>query len=158
MVIKGFFPTGFHTSPAPFVQAYLLLPKLNIEGLINFLIDSGADITTLSILDAERLSIDYRRLQHNLVNVDGVGGEQSFYQEDALLMVRDESSETYMFQIKIDITRRIKAKIKQQRRLPSVLGRDIMNQCNLIVNYQQAIIELTPPQGAKMQVPTRRLL
>ena len=159
MVIKGFFPTGFHSSPAPHVQAFLLLPRLDVQGLVNFMIDTGADITTLCLIDVERLNINCRRLQRrSLVSVDGIAGEQLFYQEEAVLMMRDEDAETYIFQIEIDIPKRTKAQVNQQRRLPSILGRDIVNQCNLAVNFQQGIIELTPPQGTKIPVPTRRLL
>jgi len=62
--------------PAPYVQAFLLLPRLELQGLIDFLIDTGADNTTLSLIDLERINLDYRRLKRDsLRSVRGIGGE-----------------------------------------------------------------------------------
>ena len=160
MTVKGYFPTGYHLTPAPYVQAYLFLPRLNLHGLISFMIDTGADNTTLSLIDVERLNITYRRLKRNLVGVEGIAGEQSFYHQEALIMFREEASTTYLFLVDIHIPKKgIYFKERElQRRLPSILGRDITNQCNLLINYQGGIIELTPPEGAKRPMPTRRLL
>lgn len=167
MSIKGFFPTGFQSMPGPYVQAYLILPRLDIEALINFLIDSGADETTLSLIDVERMSISYRRLRRSsMISVDGIAGEQTFYQEEAVIMMRDEEGKTYVFPINVDIPRKGTAtQIDQQRSLPSLLGRDVTklgrdvtNQCNLTINFQQGLVELIPPEGSRIPVPTRRLL
>jgi len=160
MPIKGFFPTGYHLLPAPYVQAALMLPRLQLHGLINFMIDTGADNTTLSLIDVERINIGYRRLRRaSLVGVEGIAGEQSFYQEAAMIMFREEDATTYLFPVNVHIPKKGKSRaIEQQRRLPSVLGRDILNYCNFTVNYQQGTVELIPPEGAKLPVPTRRLL
>jgi hypothetical protein len=160
MSIKGFFPTGYHLMPAPYVQAYFFLPRLNLHGLISFMIDTGSDNTTLSLIDVERLNISYRRLRRTLIGVEGIAGEQSFYQEDALIMFREEEATTYMFFVDVHIPKksRYSNEREMQRRLPSILGRDIINQCGLAINYQNGTIELTPPEGARRPVPTRRLL
>jgi len=161
MPIKGFFPTGYHLLPAPYVQAYFFLPRLNLHGLISFMIDTGSDNTTLSLIDVERLNVSYRRLRRaSLVGVEGIAGEQSFYQEEAFIMFREEDATTYIFPIDVHVPKKGKygSERELQRRLPSILGRDIINQCDLTINYQRGIIELTPPEGAKRPVPTRRLL
>jgi len=161
MPIKGFFPTGIHPLPAPHVQAAVFLPRLQLNGLVSFMIDTGADNTTLSLIDVERLNIDYRRLRRNsLVGVEGFGGERSCYREDAILMLRDEDSKTYYFTMDIHIPTkgRKRGQREQQRKLLSVLGRDIINQCNMRTDFQQGILELTPPEGAMLPVATRRLL
>jgi len=161
MPITGFFPTGFHPLPAPHVQAALFLPRLDLNGLVSFMIDTGADNTTLSLIDVERLNVNYRRLRRSsLIGVEGFGGEQRCYGEDAILILRDEDSNTYFFPISIHIPVKGKrqGQREQQRKLLSVLGRDVINQCNMRIDYQQGITELTPPEGAKQPVATRRLL
>lgn len=147
--------------PAPYVQAYFFLPRQNAQGLVSFMIDSGADNTTLSLIDVERLNVSYRRLSRaSLVGVQGIAGEQPFYREEAFIMFREEDSTTYLFPIDVHIPKKGTSRHDKelQRRLPSILGRDVVNQCNLAINYQQGVIELTPPEGAKRPMPTRRLL
>ena len=161
MPIKGYFPTGYHLLPAPYVQAYFFLPRQNTHGLLSFMIDTGADSTTLSLIDVERLNLSYRKFRRaSLIGVQGIAGEQSFYQEEALIIFREEDSTTYYFPINVHIPKKgnLSHDRELQRQLPSILGRDIINQCNLLINYQQGIIELIPPEGAKRPIPTRRLL
>jgi len=75
-------------------------------------------------------------------------------------MFREEDSTTYLFLITVHIPKKadLAHDRELQRRLPSILGRDIINQCGLAINYQSGIIELIPPEGARRPVPTRRLL
>ena len=160
MTIKGFFPTGFHELPAPCVQAALFLPRLNLYGLVSFMIDTGADNTTLSLIDVERMNISYRRLKRkSLIGVEGIAGEQSFYQEEAVIILRDDDAQTYMFPINIHVPQRRKGnQAHQQRRLPSLLGRDVVNQCSMTVNFHGGCVEITPPEGVRVPIATRRLL
>ncbi|MBA7480330.1 hypothetical protein ES707_15781 [subsurface metagenome] len=160
MTVKGYFPTGFHTLPAPYVQAFLVLPRIELRGLINFMIDTGADNTTLSLIDVERMNLDYRRLRRDSQTpVDGIGGEQYFYQEEAVLIIRDENGEIYTFPIHAHIPKRGRGEqANRQRKLPSVLGRDVINQVRLSVDFHDGIVELTPPVGARVPVSMRRLI
>jgi len=147
--------------PAPHIQAQLFLPRLQLHGLISFMIDSGADSTTLSLIDIERINVTYRRLRRNsTVRVQGSGGTQLCYTEEAILLLRDEDAKTYHFQIYVHIPQKgsERGECEQQRRLPSVLGRDVLNQCSLTTNFQQGIVELVPPEGTRLPVATRRLL
>ena len=140
MAIKGFFPTGFQTLPAPYVQAALFLPRLQLQGLISFMIDSGADDTTLSLIDVERINLTYRRLRRSsTVEVQGSGGTQLCYKEEAILLLRDEDAKTYYFPISVDIPQQgtQRGQREQQRTLPSVLGRDVLNQCRLTTDFQR---------------------
>lgn len=161
MPIKGFFPTGYQSLPAPHVQAFLFFPRLKVQGLVNFMIDTGADNTTLSLIDIERLNVDYRRLKRNsLVPVLGFGGERTCFREEALIVMRDEDARTYYLPTYIHIPKRGKNRIdrEEQRKLLSVLGRDLINQCTLNTDFQQGVVELTPPEGARLESAMRRLL
>ena len=138
----------------------MFLPRQKLFGLISFMIDTGADNTTLSLIDVERLNLSYRRLRRgSLAPVEGIAGEQFFYREEAILILREEDGKTYTFPIDIHIPKKGKGKrAEQQRRLPSVLGRDVVNQCGLMVHFYQGKVELTPPEGARLPVAMRRLL
>lgn len=125
------------------------------------MIDTGADNTTLSLIDVERLNIDYRRLKRNsLTGVMGFGGDQRCYKEDAVLMLRDEDSKTFYFSIDIYIPQKgtKRGQREQQRRLLSVLGRDVIHKCEMRLDCQQGIVELIPPEGARVPVAMRRLI
>ena len=160
MTVKGYFPTGFHSLPAPYVQAALILPRLRLQALIDFMIDTGADNTTLSLIDVERMNLDYRRMRHgSLVPVEGIAGEQLFYREEAVIIFRDENASTYIFPINVHIPRRGgTSQANRQRRLPSVLGRDVINQCGVVINFHDGVLELAPPEGAKLPPAMRRLI
>ena len=157
MAIIGYYPTGFHTLPAPYVQAAVLIPKIPSQGLVNFLIDTGADNTTLSLLDIERIALDYRKLNlRSPVPVKGIAGEVFFYQVQAVIMFRDENNDLYAFNMDIHIPKRgDRRKINEQRQLPSILGRDIINQCKLTVDFHNGSINIEPPAGVKGPVPRR---
>ena len=159
-VIRGYFPTGFHSLPAPYVQAFLHLPRGESSGLIDFMIDTGADNTTLSLTDVERINLNYRRVRRSsLLPVQGIAGEQLFYSEEAILVFRDEDARTYVFPINIHIPKRGKpSQANQQRRLPSVLGRDVVNQCGVLIDFHEGRVEVTPPEGARLPVAMRRLI
>lgn len=162
MSIKGYFPTGIIQLPAPHVQAAIFLPRLNINGFASFMLDTGADNTTLSLIDSERLNINHRRLRpSSLIPVTGFGGEQYCYVESGIVLLRDDDDgTTCYFSLNVHIPRKGKNSVEreQQRKIMSVIGRDLISQCEFRVHYQQGIIELTAPQAAKFPVPTRRLL
>jgi len=161
MSIKGFFPTGIHPLPAPHVQAFLFIPRLNSSGTVIFMIDTGADNTTLSLIDIERLNINYRRLRpSSLIPVAGLGGDQRCYQEEAAIIFRDDNGATCSFSSKVWIPKkgRTSEEREQQRKLISVIGRDVISHCHFNVDYQKDLVELEPPLTAIHPPPTRRLI
>jgi hypothetical protein len=130
-------------------------------GAEKHVVQGNPDITKISTSYVERLNLTYRKLRRaSLTGVQGIAGEQSFYQEEAFIMFREEDSTTYLFSVGAHIPKKADSGHDRelQRRLPFILGRDIINQCNLTVNYQRGPIELIPPEGAKRPMPTRRLL
>ena len=107
MPIKGFFPTGINPLPAPHVQAILFLPRLSAQGTIIFMMDTGADSTTVSLIDAERLNIHYRRLRpSSLIDVSGFGGDQKCFKEDAVLIFRDDNGTPCYFAVNLFIPKK----------------------------------------------------
>jgi len=161
MPIKGFFPTGIDPMPAPHVQAFLFLPRINSQGSVIFMLDTGADSTTVSLIDVERLNVSYRRLKpSSLIDVSGFGGDQKCFKEDAILIFNDDGGTTCYFPISLCIPKkgRTTKMREQQRRLASVIGRDVIGQCQFNVEYRKGLAELIPPTSASHPTPTRRLI
>jgi hypothetical protein len=49
MPIEGYYKTGLMLLPAPYVQALVFLPRLNVSAAVELLIDTGADNTCLHL-------------------------------------------------------------------------------------------------------------
>ncbi len=74
-MIRGSFDNG-----SPFIEGLLVIPELNIEGPISFLLDTGADETCIMPTDGHRLGIDYNTLTGEQVSIVGVSGSITFYE------------------------------------------------------------------------------
>ena len=50
------------TSGRPYLEGRFYIPRLGVQGNISFLVDTGADSTTLLPADANKLNIDHSEL------------------------------------------------------------------------------------------------
>lgn len=100
---------------------------MNLKDDIPFLIDTGADTSALMPADARRLGIDYSILTGERHAV-GVGGITRSHTERALLAFEDTDRTMYIYQVDIVIP----AANPELFRLPSLLGRDILNQWTML--------------------------
>ena len=57
----------------PFLEGRLILPRLNVQGEVSFLMDTGADSSVLMPGDAGRLSVPFDQLRGSR-ECEGVGG------------------------------------------------------------------------------------
>ena len=85
-VIRG----RFDQQGRPYVQGWLILPRLNIQGDIEFLVDTGADSTIIHPSDGQRLRMPFEELQSEISSV-GIGGSQPYFTEDAVLLFEDDA-------------------------------------------------------------------
>lgn len=67
-----------NTTGRPYVNGRLLLPRLNISTNLSFLVDTGADISTLMPADGLTTGINYQELI-DLTVVGGVGGDANCF-------------------------------------------------------------------------------
>ena len=115
----------------PFLKATLYLPRLRLQLDIDFLVDTGADITTLSPNDGHEMGLDYDALTQISVPSIGVGGISERYVEQAVVMFDDVDRMVCMYSIDLDI-------LEPQphiERLPSLLGRDILHRMQIHYSY-----------------------
>jgi hypothetical protein len=120
----------------PFIDALLYIPALQIEGMVSFLIDTGADTTVLMPFDAKRLNVDYTKLTTTAESL-GVGGKSVDHIVAAALAVRGDDGITHAYQLQLRVLRN--DPILQT--VPSLLGRDVINRWRL--HYHPMANELT---------------
>src|SRR5262245_39152062 len=69
-----------NTSGAPYMEARISIPRLNLRGLVSFLVDTGADGTVIMPIDSRKLGIDFASLR-NPVTPEGIGGPANAFTE-----------------------------------------------------------------------------
>ena len=139
MKIFGYFdPLGFARIKAKVICKNL--PQRDIR----FLVDTGAYRTTILNIDAERLGIDYSRLYKKEEGAIGIGGTADTYiLEDVKLLFATETG-IHLEDLKtinvIMIETDDEYKIKK---LPSLLGIDVLNKYKLFVDKTNNQVLLT---------------
>lgn len=106
----------------PFVQGRLLLPRLGVDGLVDFWVDTGATSTVLHPGDASLLAVDYARLRGD-VPVLTAGGIALNHVEPALVVFAEANRGLLRaYALRLLIPPPSPANL----RLPSLLGLDVV--------------------------------
>src|SRR5256885_909984 len=104
------------------VKVLVYLPRLQVQGWVNFVIDTGADATTLHLTDSRNLFTNYDQLTSRRP-ARGVGQVSSSYAvEQAALVFRDTDGE---FALEALDLLYIGLHGASSPTAPSLLGRDI---------------------------------
>ncbi len=112
------------------------MPRLSVQGQVSFLVDTGADKTVLMPLDGQRLAIDYTKLNGNERTV-GIGGFSVNFVEKALVVFLDSSNNVLcVYSIDLQISPPSPAIMD----IPSLLGRDILNQWRMSYNERRDLL------------------
>ena len=99
------------------------IPRFNLTHRVHFCLDTGTDYTTLMPRDASSMRIDHAQLDDELV-LATAGGAASVFLEPALVQFTDlGASRAYTYRIMMAIA----APSVGIMRVPSLLGRDIIN-------------------------------
>jgi len=137
--VRGFLSTRFRP-PAPLVEALIDVPGVGERHII-LLVDIGASVTTLLDGDASRLgiTIDYARsclkpAPHRVVGIGGVA--ETYVIEGVKLTLTSEEgmevSETLNLHVALHDPRTLSDEERELiLRLPSILGRDVINRYRL---------------------------
>lgn len=136
---------GFATErPAPAVQVFCFIPRINHSEWVDFLIDTGASETCLNGIYALDLQQDMRK--ETLEDSLGVGGGCQYYHESSILIFQDEHDEPFAKQV---VPMGIQQITPEYLRIPDFLdcppliGRDILEKCIFHYEPSNNIAELT---------------
>lgn len=128
-----------NTTGRPYVSGRLLLPRLQLSTNLSFLVDTGADCSTLMPTDGIKMSLNYGALQDPIV-VGGMGGNAVCFQEYAVVAF-DESNRSliqyYFIQIKIPEPQ------PDLLRMPPMIGRDILDRWHMSYDPSQKKLAFT---------------
>ena len=80
-MIDGFFRLDGHA----YLEGYVYMPRFGTGGFVDFLVDTGADATTLHPDAGRSLNCPFDELEKP-VEVRGIGGEQIYYDEPAVIL------------------------------------------------------------------------
>jgi hypothetical protein len=121
--------------PAPAVQAYCYLTRINVGFWVTFMVDTGAAGTTLH--GAPAWSVQRYMRPATILPASGVGGNCNYYGEQSILVFRATDNNPVSRTLRrIDIQALTDREILNPSSLlsiPSLLGRDILNKWKL--NY-----------------------
>ena len=123
-MIRGY----FDEQGRPRLRCNIEIPRLGISNRITFLVDTGAYKTTILPRDGQRLRLPYDRLRGN-ISIHGVGGSSRHFWERVILNFNDDGA---------TITRLIEvgimpySDVPQTFGLPSLLGRDVLNNWRIL--------------------------
>lgn len=111
------------SSGRPYIEGRLIIPRLNLRSDISFLVDTGADRSVLLVDDAAKMRIDYSALRVGERTSVGIGGTTRHYVEPALVTFEEAGKRLHVYEIELAIAR----SDRKLRRVPSLLGRDILD-------------------------------
>ena len=121
----------------PFVRGRLVAPRLEVDESVLFLLDTGADVTCLHPTDAKNVGLAFERLR-NRVSYRGVGGTSPYFVEPAILPFADKlKARLYTVQLLVAEPN------ENNEVLPSLLGRDIINNWRIEYDPARSRLECT---------------
>lgn len=143
MIVRGYFVRG-----APYFPVYL--HTASFHGAVLLLADTGASRTVILDRDARALAIPAHALTPAPRSIVGVGGS---VRSSVVLNVRITlASDMGDFVVRQDLSviqhdfRSLSpAEAGRILRLPSVMGRDLINQFQLLCDYPSRLLELRQP-------------
>jgi hypothetical protein len=129
--IPCFFKPGIFE--AAYVVAVLESDALGMRETIEFLVDTGASRTTICDKDAIRLGIDFGKLEKLGEGMLGIGGVVDTYVlKDVKLVFRREDEKSHVQNFERIYILKHAVLDEKIMRIPSILGRDILNKYALV--------------------------
>jgi len=129
---------------AAYVYAVLDSKPLHIYASIEFMLDTGAVKTIVSDRDANKLGVDYKMLEKLDCGMLGIGGTVDTYVlKDAKLIFNSADNKAHTEQLDSLCFLKHSEMNEKIVRIPSVLGRDILNKYLLKYDKRQGKVYLT---------------
>ena len=139
MIIEAFFKGN-----AAFINGHVVSHTFKIDETVEFLIDTGASRTTLLDRDAIFMGINYDRIPKHKQQVSGIGGTvETHIITDAFLTLKSGNYRKDFSMPILVLKHPLERMSERERiriwRLPSILGRDIINQFRLIFDHPKKL-------------------
>jgi hypothetical protein len=140
MIIRGRF-----IGDAPYFAVHLRSPLF--QGMVQLLADTGASRTTILDRDARILGISAEALEPAILPIVGIGGSvRSFMIRDIEITFASDEGDVVLRQdiwvVQHDLRQLPPEEVSRILRLPSVLGRDLINRFRFTCNYLDGIMQL----------------
>ena len=120
------------------IDAHVKIPSLNPSGFVQFLIDTGADCTTITQGDGKRLRINYAALTKE-DHCMGYGGASVNFLCDGTVSFAEIGVIEYEFDVELRISKP-EPGTSDLLLIPSLLGRDILNRWKISFDPQDRLI------------------
>lgn len=127
----------FDSFGRPYVVCRLIIPRLQVSRPISFLLDTGADTTSLHPRDARGTGIPFAQLS-NKRDSRGIGGSSSYFSEPAILSFSDDAV-ARIYQVGLLIAE----PSDTNEALPSLLGRNVINHWYMQYDFSEDRLEFT---------------
>jgi aspartyl protease len=132
--------TGVVNGGRPTIVGLLSIPRLGLRGFVQFLIDTGADMTLIHPRDMSNLGIQPSRhfAGSATASSGGIGGMAQQYLEPCDLFLQHDDGTWNQ----ISILLRFAMPDRSNAQHPSLLGRDIMHYFTLTFNQDAGLVNL----------------
>ncbi|CEG13696.1 conserved hypothetical protein [groundwater metagenome] len=123
----------------PCVNSRVIIPDIG-EKDIKFLVDTGAERTVICEGDSVEIGVDYEKLERAERDLGGIGGKVETYTIEAILKIEpDFVDKRKILVIRNKIPKYLPDEEKKRlknlyRRIPSLLGRDIISLFGLFIH------------------------
>lgn len=140
MIIRGYFREG-----APFFVVRVLFTYF--EGDICFLADTGASRTLLSAYDALILGVETKLLEPASGAIVGIGGSVDSFRAYNVRFTLDADGTDVpvrgdLYVVQHDLQTLPRSEVKRILRIPSIMGREILNRFRFTCDYQSGVVQL----------------
>lgn len=137
---------GYFDSPplaGAYIVATVILKDHDIQENVEFLVDTGSPKTIIMDADVFTLDVDYSKLSKNPVPRVGFGGSVDTYIASGARLVFTASDEQeHAEHIDVEVVKH--SRLSQDvLRLPSILGRDILNKYSLFYRRKSGSLIVT---------------
>lgn len=139
-------PCFFKSGPfeAAYVVAVLESKLLSLRETVEFLVDTGASRTTICDKDAIKLGIDFSMLEKLSEGMLGIGGVVNTYVlKDIKLVFRREDGRSHAESFERIYVLKHTILNEKIMRLPSILGRDMLNKYLLVYDSRRGKVFMT---------------
>ncbi len=127
----------FNEVGRPYVEGRVIIPRLRVNHANPFLVDTGADSTCIHPSDAREVGIPFPQLG-NRRGSRGIGGMSQYFLEPAIISFED-GNVTRLYAVELLIAE----PNESNDGLPSLLGRNIINNWRMVYDPTNGVLEFT---------------